>query len=540
MFLRKFMTAENTGLTKLKDPRLWSEFGFTGQPTSSGQTITPDSALALSAYYDGIRIISEDIAKLPFVTFERLEPRGKRRASEHPVYPLLKVQPNPNMTSLSFRETLTSHAIGWGGGFALINRNRRGDPAGLDIIHPSRVDTDLDKSNELFYMVALGTQRNEMVVIRQENMFHLHGISPDGMNGYSVARVGAESLGRGMAAEKFSASFFRSGSSPAGVLTHPMKFNDKEAIDRMRRQFQETYSGESGWHRPVILEQGMEWKSISVPPEDAQLIETNRFSILDIARWLRISPHKLAELEFATFSNIEEQNTDHVVDTLMPWMRRWEEEASRKLFTGDDKFFAEHQVQALLRGNQEARGTFYREQFNIGALSQNDIRDLENMNPIEGGDTYYINGSLVRTEDAARGMTTATPLPPAGRTDGNDNEPDQSKVRALLFGCLARCQRKESLASEAAVEKHPHPAAFLRWQKGFYRRHQMYMLLQFGPTLHAIEALSGLSLGRDTLDKFVTEYIFQVLESGSERGPTGEVLINNIMSVYNEGVVNNE
>ena len=533
------MTAENTGLTKLKDPRLWSEFGFTGQPTSSGQTITPDSALALSAYYDGIRIISEDIAKLPFVTFERLEPRGKRRASDHPVYPLLKVQPNPNMTSLSFRETLTSHAIGWGGGFAMINRNRRGDPAGLDIIHPSRVETDLDRKNELFYKVVLGSQRNEMVIIRQENMFHLHGISPDGMNGYSVARVGAESLGRGMAAERFSASFFRSGSSPTGVLTHPMQFKDKEAIDRMRRQFQETYAGESGWWKPIILEQGMDWKSISIPPEDAQLIETNRFSILDIARWLRIAPHKLAELEHATFSNIEEQNIDHVVDTLMPWMRRWEEEASRKLFTGDDRFFAEHQVQALLRGNQEARGTFYREQFNIGALSQNDIRDLENMNPIEGGDTYYINGSLVRTEDAAKGMTTATTLPPAGRTDGNDNEADQSKVRGLISCCLERCYRKELLASEAAVQKHTHPAAFLRWQKGFYKRHQVYMTLQLGPTLQAIEVLSGLSFNRDTLEEFVTEYISQVLES-ARGAEAGAALLNRIMSVYNEGVVNNE
>jgi len=348
----------------------------------------------------------------------------------------------------------------------------------------------------------------EVKNVRQSNMFHLHGLSPDGMNGYSVARVGAESLGRGLAANKFSSSFFSNGASPSGVLSHPMHFDKKEDIERLSSQFQKVYSGEQGWNKPLILEQGMTWTPISVPPEDAQLIETEKFSVLDVARWLRIGPHKLAELGDSNFSTIEEQNIDHVTDTLMPWLARWEAEAARKLFV-DDRFFAEHQVQALLRGNQEDRAAFYREQFNVGALSQNDIREMENLNPIEGGDTYYINGSLVRSEDASRGMTGATSSPPDGRTDGNDN---RRRMEAILLECLGRCQAKERMAIEAAQTKHDGPA-FTRWLGGFYHRHKSYLSKQFSIAVGAIEVAYDVVVDREELEMWSTEYARSVLES---------------------------
>lgn len=576
MFLNRIlMTAENTSLTKLKDPRLWPLFGFTGPMTASGQAITPDSALTLSAYYTGIRIISEDLAKLPFVTFERLEPRGKRRAPEHPVYSLLKMTPNRNMTSFAFRETLTAHAVGWGGGFALIRRDRAGNATELDLIHPSRVETAFTESDDLFYMVALGRQGSQKrVVILQEDMFHVHGLSPDGINGYSVARVGAESLGRGMAAERFSASFFRSGSAPTGVLSHPMIFKDEDAIRRLREQWTNTYTGEQGWHKPIVLEQGMQWQQITIPPEDAQLLETEKFSVLDIARWLRIAPHKLAELEFATFSNIEEQNIDHVVDTLMPWMRRWEEEAARKLFVDDDKFFAEHVVQALLRGNLEARGTFYREQFNIGAMSQNDIRERENLNPIEGGDTYYINSTMVRSEDAAKGMTAGTIAAPArGRSDGNDaggnqrargifyreqfnagamsqndirerEKRNQEQIADLVNDCLIRCQAKETCAINAARVKHQ-GKAFDRWVKGFYHRHRSYLVKQLTPTLTAIGVLCDIRFAKSALEKWAGDYVNCVLkadgaESMAQRMDEGNSKLIGQVLLYCEGKYEDE
>jgi HK97 family phage portal protein len=488
------MTAENPTVSDLRDERQWQPLGFVSQITSSGIRVNPVNALTLSAYFDGIRIISEDIAKLPLITFRKLE-RGKEPAPEHPVYPLLKRSPNENMASMSFREAMTANAISWGGGFALIERNGRGMPQRLDIVHPSRVKVEIDDRGRTFYEVGLNRNKTsiETIIVRQANIFHLHGVSEDGINGYSVARLGAESLGRAIAQDRFSASFFRSGSSPKGAIKFAKKFRDAEELERLRTQWQETYAGESGWHKPIILEQGAEWQQITIPPEDAQMIESQNFSVNDVARWLRIAPHKLAQMSEATFSNIEQQNLDHINDTLMPWINRWEEEIERKLFIGEeDEFFARHILTELLRGDSAARSKFSREMFNIGALSQNDIREGMDMNPIEDGDVYYIQGQMVRTEDAAKGDTIAMNDPPAGQVDGFDNEPnDTSEPRQEYFDlikqALAGCDKKERLATNNAIKKHGEVAkGFDEWWSGFRELHSKYVFDAVAPVAKTI------------------------------------------------------
>jgi len=514
--LGRLMTAENPTVSDLRDERQWQPLGFVSQVTSSGIRVNPHNALTLSAYYDGIRIISEDIAKLPLRTFRKLK-RGREPAPDHPVYSLLKRSPNENMASMSFRESMTANAISWGGGFALITRNGRGVPQRLDIVHPSRVKVDIDDRGRTFYEVGLDRNKTsiETIIVLQTNMFHLHGVSDDGVNGYSVARLGAESLGRAIAQDRFSASFFRSGSSPKGALRFAKKFRDAEELERLRTQWQETYSGESGWHKPIILEQGAEWQQITIPPEDAQMIESQNFSVNEVARWLRIAPHKLAQLTEATFSNIEQQNLDHINDTLMPWIQRWEEEIERKLFIGEeDEFFARHNLDELLRGDSAARSKFFREMFNIGVMSQNDIREQNDMNPIgPDGNTYYIQGQMVRSKDAARGDTLAMNDPPAGQTDGFENEPnDGSEPRQEYFDlikqALAGCDKKERLATVNAVKKHGEVAsAFDEWWLGFRRLHAKYVFDAVSPVARSISRLLDRKLEMMHVEKFSTFYV---------------------------------
>lgn len=507
------MTAENPTVSDLRDERQWQPMGFITNITASGVTVNPRNALTVSAYFDGIRIISEDIAKLPFPTFRRIVPRGREEVPDHPVYPLLKRMPNENMSAMSFREAMTANAISWGGGFALIERDGRGTPTRLDIVHPTRVKVDIDKQGRTFYEVGINKDRTsiETMIVLQSNMFHLHGASDDGINGYSVARLGAESLGRAIAQDRFSSSFFRSGSSPKGALRFAKKFRDKEELERLRTQWQETYSGENGWHKPIILEQGAEWQQITIPPEDAQMIESQNFSVAEIARWLRIGPHKLGLMDGATFSNIEEQNLDHINDTLMPWMVRWEEEVTRKLFIGEEnEFFAKHNVDALLRGNSAARSAFFREMFNIGVMSQNDIREKNDMNPIEDGDTYYIQGQMIRSEDAADGATNATDGPPAGRLDGNDNRPRQNitALNALVMNALVKCDLKEKMARTNAIKKHGAGSESLSgWERTFRLKHRDYVFDAVLPVMESIAQLFSLKINAALISQFSNEYV---------------------------------
>jgi len=513
-----FMAQEDFSVTDLRDERLWGEFGFLTAETASGILVNPEKALALAAYFDGIRIISEDVAKLPFPVYRRLEPRGKERDREHPVHRLLNESPNLNMSAMSFRETMTANAIGWGGGFAVIRRNGGGQPTELRPIHPSRVRVELSPEGRLTYTV--GNDDGHQVTLPQSRVFHLHGLSPDGINGYSVARVGAESIGRGLSAAAFSASFFRSGTSPKIALKTQRTFETEEALERLRHQWQSRYSGPDGWHRPIVLEAGFEIEKISVPPEDAQLIQAEEFTVLDIARWLRIAPHKLGALDRATHSNVEEMNIDHVIDTLMPWARRWEAEVKRKLLHEEPDFFAEHLFAALLRGNSEQRGNFMRELFNIGALSQNDVRELENMNPIAGGDTYYVNSALVRSQDAAAGIQREDAA--AGRIDGNDNRPRQAlqmstRVGAhiLLTATLERSQAKERRAVSRLVERHKDERLGYEL-KNFYAAHAKLMSDAFALSVRGITAMTGAGCALEAVEAHVARYVEAVLGSGAK------------------------
>jgi HK97 family phage portal protein len=489
-----------TSVSDIRNPRLWlQEWAAGGRATATGQYVGPETAMQLSCYFAAIRNISEDVAKVPLITYRRLSPRGKARATDHPIYTLLHDSPNPEMGSMAFREALNQAALGWGNGYAHIRRNRKGLAEALYPIHPSRVEIKRDKKTRgLFYKVnsdpgALARDIPQAVAYEPSEIFHVHGLGSDGLQGYSVARLAAESLGLGLSMQEWAARFFGQGTTTSGIVTHPEKISD-EAYKRLSEEWKEARAGLPNAWKTMILEEGMEWKPIAIPPEDSQLLQSRRFTVEEMARWFRIPPHKLQHLDRATFNNIESLNIQYVGDSLHPWMARWEEEILRKLLNSNPEMFAEHLVVGLLRGDEKSRSTFYAKMFAIGTMSQNDIRDAENQNPIDDGDVYYVPSNLTRSEDAAQGIVASAKGSRGARREPADNDrPDSRQAMFPVFAdAAARVLRKEMRAASRALSRYEKDDdGFAAWLEKFYAEHQEYLIEAFRAPAVVLAELSG-------------------------------------------------
>lgn len=390
----RIKAAEALGLSDLRHPTAWLS-NWAGGSAHAGIFVSPESAMTLSVYYACLRNISEDIGKLPLMVYRRLDPRGKQRLPNDPRYTLLHDAPNPDMTAMTFRETLTHHAMAWGNGYAEIERSGDGrEVVALWPIHPSRVTVRWSQElNQLVYdvygtLTLEGKLMLKPMRLRQGAVLHLKGLGSEGYQGYSVVALAAESLGVGLAAQRFGASFFGNNASLGGLLEHPGTISEV-AQRNLRQSWQELYSGPGSVGKTAVLEEGMKFTKLGVPPDEAQFLETRQFQTSDICRWFRMPPHKVQDLERGTWGNLEQQNLEYVTDTLTPWCVRWEQELKRKLFPEPD-IFAEYLMLGLLRGDQAARGAYYQVRFNLGTLSQDDIRELENENPLPDGlGTHY-------------------------------------------------------------------------------------------------------------------------------------------------------
>lgn len=466
----------------LNDPNLWG--GSYGRQTKAGEMVSPENSMSLSAYFACVRNISEDLGKIPTLTYRRLENRGKDRATKHVAYRLLKESPNYEMSAMSFKETLTQHAVAWGGGFAEIERDGAGLPLNLWPIHPTRINLSRTKAGELVYLVKMDDHGLEPIPFLPANIFHVHGLGGDGTCGYMLSVLAKESIGLGLAMETFGSAFFKNGAAIGGVLTFPMKMNDI-GLERIRVQWADKYEGASKAGKTIVADQGAKYERMGIPPDEAQFLESRKFQIEEICRWFRMPPHKIQHYREAQgWSTLEATNTDYVNDTLMPWMVRWEEEASRKLFLPNerDEYFAEFLVQGLMRGDTPARSAYYSALFGIGVLSQNDIRELENMNGIgPEGDTYYVPvNNLAPAALAATGeiQEKETPADQAAEPPESTETKPAARVpivTVLLFApifddAFGRVISKEQIAATRAARKHAGDAmAFMEWMEKFYK-----------------------------------------------------------------------
>lgn len=387
MFQRIRRFFEKRSGVKNPSPWLTTALGGGGS-TLAGISVSPTTAVTLSTYFAAIRNISEDIGKLPWILYRRLDDEGKERARDNPLFRIIGLEPNREMSSMSLRETLTAHAMGYGNGYAEIVRDSSSRVKALWPIDPTRVKVERVNKNRIEYVVR-AHNGSEEIKFEPKDIFHLHGLGFDGLSGYSIASLARESIALSLAAESSGSALFGNGSRPSGVLTHPGKLSPK-AKDGLADSWNKLHQGVENTALLGVLEEGLKYDVIAVPHKDAQWIELRQFQVSELARWLRIPPHKIGDLQHATFSNISEQNIEYAVDTLTPWARRWELEAQRKLLGRSSQLFTEILFDGLLRGDNETRFRAYQVAINSGWMSRNEVRVKENLNPKPGLDEFLI------------------------------------------------------------------------------------------------------------------------------------------------------
>lgn len=399
---------ENSGrglIDKLRNP---------GAVTAAGVAVTPDTALTYSAVWACVRVLAEDVGSLPLILYRRLPRGGKERATDHPLYRLLHDAPNSEMSSMDWREAQMMNLCLWGNAHSQVRWNRGGRI--VDLWPMLSRYMRLDRRDGLLRYISTDPAARASDLPANE-MLHTRGMSTNGLVGLSPIALARQAIGLGMATERYGAAFFGNGARPGVVLMTPGELSDP-AYERMKNSWGEAHSGVENAHKPAILEQGTTIETIGVPPEEAQFLQTRKFQVLEVARWYRMPPHKIGDLERATFSNVEHQGLDYVVNTLRAWLTRLEQAIARTLFTDSERdvLFAEFLVDGLLRGDQKARYDAYAVARSWGWMSANEIRERENMNAIPGGDAYLMPLNMT----TAGATPTSAPDP-----QGND------AVRAL-------------------------------------------------------------------------------------------------------------
>ena len=379
---------------------------FLGQ-SSSGKRVNERSAMQMTAVYSCVRILSEAIASLPVHVYKYNDSGGKEKALDHPLYFLLHDEPNPEMTSFAFRETLMTHLLLWGNAYAQIIRNGKGDVIGLYPLMPDRMTVDRDEKGHLYYQYQMSqddaqTMKGQTVILQPKDVLHIPGLGFDGLVGYSPIAMAKNAIGLAIAAEEYGSKFYANGAAPSGVLEHPGTLKDPAKV---RDSWNSAFGGSSNSHKVAVLEEGLKYTPISISPNEAQFLETRKFQINEIARIFRVPPHMVGDLEKSSFSNIEQQSLEFVKYTLDPWVSRWEQNMMRSLFSADEKatYFIKFNVDGLLRGDYQSRMNGYAIGRQNGWMSANDIRELENLDRIPtelGGDLYLVNGNLCKLQDA--------------------------------------------------------------------------------------------------------------------------------------------
>ena len=399
------------GLFRSRDKpqnRVGSGFSFLFGGTTSGKTVNERTAMQTTAVYACVRILAEAIAGLPLHIYRYRLDGGKERISQHPLYYLLHSEPNPEMTSFVFRETLMSHLLLWGNAYAQVIRDGLGRVLGLYPLLPNKMDVNRSASGELVYTYYRDVDESGLkpkggyITLRRDEVLHIPGLGFDGLVGYSPIAMAKNAIGMAMATEEYGASFFANGANPGGVLEHPGVVKDPK---RVRESWNTVYQGSANAHRIAVLEEGMKFHQIGIPPEEAQFLQTRKFQINEIARIFRVPPHMVGDLEKSSFSNIEQQSLEFVKYTLDPWVVRWEQALQQSLLLPSEKprYFVKFNVDGLLRGDYQSRMSGYATARQNGWMSANDIRELEDMNRIpaeEGGDLYLVNGNMTKLADA--------------------------------------------------------------------------------------------------------------------------------------------
>ena len=384
-----------------------SSYSFFMGVSASGKQVNERTSIQMTAVYSCVRILSEAVASLPLNVYRYTDTGGKEKAIDHSLYRLLHDEPNPEMSSFIFRETLMTHLLLWGNAYAQIIRNGKGEVIALYPLMPDRMTVDRDSNGRLYYKYRKSnddapTMESGVVSLAPSDVLHVPGLGFDGLVGYSPIAMAKNAIGLAIAAEEYGSKFYANGAAPSGVLEHPGTLKDPT---RVRDSWNSTFGGSSNSHKVAVLEEGMKYTPISISPNEAQFLETRKFQINEIARIFRVPPHMVGDLEKSSFSNIEQQSLEFVKYTLDPWVIRWEQALYRTLLSEEEKksYFFKFNVEGLLRGDYQSRMQGYATARQNGWMSANDIRELEDLDRIPaelGGDLYLINGNMLPLESA--------------------------------------------------------------------------------------------------------------------------------------------
>lgn len=473
----------------------WIRGLFNLNDTATGVKIDEFSALQITAVYACVRILAESLASLPLPVYQRLDNGGKKKAPEHYLYPLLHDMPNSEMSSFEVRETMMGHLLLWGNAYAELVRDGAGRVREIWPLRPDRMRVIRDQiSNEIIYLYAVKssfdlTLEPNILRMRPDQVLHIRGLAFDGIRGYSPVTMNREALGLASATQEYGARFFGNGARPSGILSvnRPLSADAKRGL---RDSWQEAYGGLSNAQRVAVLEEGVSWQAVGVAPEEAQFLQSRTFALNDIARMFRVPPHLLQELTRSTNNNIEHQGQDFVTHTIRPWAVRWEGAFQRSLFMESerDTYFAEFLLDGLVRGDMASRYSSYAVGRQWGWLNANEIREKENLNPIDpedGDGEGYIVPLNMMVEPPP------TPAPPAApAADPEEDDPTAGEdvartLRPIVADIVLRCIRREHADVVRQSRKQPKG----EWRDVFYADHAEFCLKALEPVMRSLKEM---------------------------------------------------
>lgn len=372
---------------RLSDAEMMTLLG--GARSAAGVGVNAGNAMTLAAVFACVRVIADNVGMLPLITYRRLSNGGKMRAADHPLYPLLHDAPNSEMGAYEFRRLAMAHMLAWGNAYAEVVYGDGGQVQGLYLLRPDRMEL-MRRGGALVYVYRLDSEK--VIEFNQSQILHLRdAYSGTGLVGNSRIKAHAEEIGFGMALREFGNRYFGNGARPGVVLKHPGRLS-AEAAGRLKADWSVAHEGLTNAHRVAVLEEGMGLETIGIPPEESQFLESRKYSVTEIARIYGVPPHKIGDLDRATWGNIEHQQLDFVQGTLQPHLVNIEQAITRTLLQPSERqtVYVEHLIEGLLRGDTATRYNVYVSAVQNGIMTRNEIRLRENLNPVAGGDEFLV------------------------------------------------------------------------------------------------------------------------------------------------------